>query len=200
MLWSIFPHNLCELLQVEIVSTRAGNAWTNTPKLRRAINKSSLGLTGFSMGFWADKNGKGCSSLLSLWSDDSFGDFVLCGAISCEINSAALFYDNWLASDFLLLSNMVQSIWYLLMFLKLVELIHLDFFSFLIFPWNTFNIRTVIWVAFDSWSISDCVSHAIFKAFPMSLLNTRTISLLQCVETRSDPAGKIFSCNLKVCT
>ena len=36
MLWSKFPHNLCLLCQVEIVSTWAGNAQTNTPKLRMA--------------------------------------------------------------------------------------------------------------------------------------------------------------------
>ena len=31
-----FSHNLCVLLQVEIVSTFVGNAWMNTPKLRMA--------------------------------------------------------------------------------------------------------------------------------------------------------------------
>ena len=34
MLWPTFPHNLCVLRQVEIVSTWVGNARTNTPKLR----------------------------------------------------------------------------------------------------------------------------------------------------------------------
>ena len=52
----------------------------------------------------------------------------------------------------------------------------------------------------NSWSISDYVLHAIFMASPGSLLNTRTTSLPRCVETRSDPAAKIFSHNLEVCT
>ena len=153
---------------------------------------SHLSLTGFSVGFWAHKNRKGCLSLLILWCDDSFGDFVLWGQSVAKLTVQPCFMIiDWLLI-FLLLSHMAQSVWNLLMFLKLVALIHLDFFLFLIFPWNTFNIRTVIWVAFDSWSLSDCVLHAIFKASPVSLLNTRTISLLRCVETRSDPAGKIF--------
>ena len=50
MLWSKFPHNLCALCQVAIVSTSVGNARTNTPKLRMAWTiKSSL--SGFSVGF-----------------------------------------------------------------------------------------------------------------------------------------------------
>ena len=36
MLWSNYPHNLCVLRQVEIVSTQVGNAGANTPKLRMA--------------------------------------------------------------------------------------------------------------------------------------------------------------------
>ena len=44
----------------------------------------------------------------------------------------------------------------------------------------------------NSWSIWDSVLHAIFKASPVSLLNTRTTSLPRCVEKRSDPAAKTF--------
>ena len=36
MLWSKFPHTLCVLRQVEIVSTRVGNARTNTTEMRMA--------------------------------------------------------------------------------------------------------------------------------------------------------------------
>ena len=36
MLWSNFPHNLCVLLQVEIVSTLSRKCSDNAPKLRMA--------------------------------------------------------------------------------------------------------------------------------------------------------------------
>ena len=83
------------------------------------------------------------------------------------------------------LSHTVQSVWNLLMFLKLMELVHLEFFFFFIFylkfPLEHFRHQ-------NCWSISDSVLHAIFKDSPVSLLNTRTTSLPRCVETRSDPA------------
>ena len=77
MLWSKFSHNFCVLLQVEIVSTWVGNARTNTPKLRMA-STSHLFLVSASV-FKPTKMGRevSCLSLLCLWSDASYGDFVL---------------------------------------------------------------------------------------------------------------------------
>ena len=99
VLWSNFPHNLCVLLRVEIVSTWVGDTRTNTPKLRMA-STSHLFLV-LAWVFNPHKNGKGSFlSILCLWSDDCFADFVLwVMAIDCEINSSALFYDNYLVSD-----------------------------------------------------------------------------------------------------
>ena len=94
--------------------------------------------------------------------------------------------------DWLLIasSHTVQSVWNILMFLKLVELIHL--FLCFKFPLEHFRHQ-------NSWSISDSALHVIFKASPVSLFSTRTTSLPRCVKTRSDLAAKILSCNLEVC-
>ena len=120
MLWSNFPYNLCVLLGIETVSTWVRNFRTNTPKLRMAPSHLFLVL------LWDKKKylkmGRGVSCLFC---DDSFGDFVLWTAIDCEINSAACF----MIIDWLLiaLSHTIQSVWNLWMFLKLVELVRLEF-------------------------------------------------------------------------
>ena len=83
------------LRQDEIVST-----WVSSdeyPKADDGISKSSL--SGFN-GVFFKPTKMGCLlSLLYHWTDDCFGEFVLWKAVDCEINSGALFYDNYLASD-----------------------------------------------------------------------------------------------------
>ena len=77
------------------------------------------------------------------------------------------------------LSHTVQSVWNLLMFLKLVELIHLEFLLFFIFY---FKFPSEHFPHQNCWSISDSVLHALLKASPVPLLNTRTTSLPRCVQ------------------
>ena len=112
----------------------------------------------------------------------SADDFVLWKAIDYKINSAALFYD-WLAfdcfvtygPDSMTLMNVFEiggtapsSILFLSIFLFVVA----DNFIYIYLEHFRHQ---------NSWSISDSVFHAIFKASPVSLSNTRTTSLPRCV-------------------
>ena len=70
---------------------------------------------------------------------------------------------NWLAADCFVTYSPVS--------IKLINV-----FNFYFFPLEHFRHQ-------NSWSISDSVLHAVLKASPVSLLNTRTTSLPWCVET-----------------
>ena len=174
------------LPQVEIVSTWTGNAWMNTPKLRRA-STSHLFLV-LEWVFKPIKLGREVSCLFRV-------SEVMTALVTSYYGRQSI--AKWTVQPYFMiiawlliaLSHTVQSVWNLLMFLKLMELIHLEFFSFFSFY---FKFLLEHFRHQNCWSISDSVLHAIFKASPVSLLNTRTTSLPRCVETRSDPAAKIW--------
>ena len=183
MLWSKCSHNLCVLLQVGIVSTWVGNARMNTPKLRMA----STGHL-FLVSAWVFKPTKMGREVFCLFRVSEVMTALVTWYYGKQSIAKLTAQPYFMVIAWLLiaLSHTVQSVWNLLMFSKLVELmIHLEFFFFFNFY---FKFLLEHFRHQNCWSISDSVLHAIFKASPVSLLNTRLTSLPRCVETRSDPA------------
>ena len=162
MLWSNYPHNLCVLRQVEIVSTQVGNAGANTPKLRMA-STSLIFLVSASV-FKPTKMGREVSCLFCV---SEVMTALLTSYYGWRQSIAKLTaqpYYMIIALLLIALSHTFQSVWNLLMFLKLVELIHLEFFFFFIlfilnflwnFPWNTFDLGTV-----EAYQIRHCMQYA----------------------------------------
>ena len=177
MLWSNFPLNLCVLLQAEIVSTWVGNVQTNTPKLRMAPTSHLFLVSAW--GFKPTKMGREVSCLFCV-SEVMVTSYYGRQSIAKWTAQPYLMITDWLL---IALSHTVP----VLNLIINVELIHLYFYFYYYYYyyWNTFEISR------NSWSISDYVLHAIFKASPVSQLNTRTTSL---------SAVKIFSRNREACT
>ena len=180
MLWSKCSHNFCVLLQVGIVSTQVGNAGANTPKLRMA-STSHLFLVSASV-FKPTKMGREVSCLFRV----SEVMTALVTSYYGRQSIAKLIAQPYFTTIDWLLIALSHTVPVLNLIIN-VELIHLYFYFYFYYYyyWNTFEISR------NSWSISDYVLHAIFKASPVSQLNTRTTSL---------SAVKIFSRNREACT
>ena len=131
------------------------------------------------------KNGKGSFlSLLCFGRDDSFADFVLWTAIDCEINSAALFYDNWLASDCFVTYDTVS--------MKLMNVFEIGGTGP---PWISFLISLgTLWTSEQLKHIIFCTACNI-QGLPSVFVKHKN----HVFATRSDPTAKIFSRNINFC-
>ena len=172
------------LLRIETVNTWVRNFRTNTPKLRMAPSHLFLVL------LWGKKKKKknGKVSFLSLLCSClfcvSFGDFVLWTAIDCEINSAALFYDNWLASDCFVTYDTVS--------MKLMNVFEIGGTGP---PWISFLISLgTIWTSEQLKHLIFCIACNIQGLSSVFVKHKNHV-----FATRSDPTAKIFSRNINFC-